>query len=150
MSYKDGEILAETQVATVAGFSSSNVTRGKWSLLNSGLSDHYAILKRGEVSIEWVAAHISQDNYRTIIEVWQRVKDDQDSYDALLDYADAIEARLKQYRLLGDDSNTVLDANLTGASVVTEQWRNNADGPSWFKIDLYLDWSEQENVTFAE
>lgn len=150
MSYHAGEVLAETQVAAVTGFSASNVSRAKWKLLNTGASANYAILKRGDTSLEWAAAHVKANNYRTIIEVWQRVTDDQASYDALLTHVDNIQTRLEQYRKLGDTTNTVLDANLTGMSGVTEQWRNNADGPSWFKIDLYLDWSEHKNVTFAE
>ena len=148
--YIDGELLVEAQVIQVTGFQSSNVTRGRWRILDSGNSDHYAILKRGEVSVEWASHNVSQINYRTIIEIWQRVKDDQESYDALLNYADDLKTRLEQYRKLADTAGNVLDANLTGTSVVTEQWRNNADGPSWLKIDLYLDWSSQTNVTFAE
>ena len=149
-NYTDGEKLVEAQVALVDGFTTINVTRGKWSVLNKGASDHYVILKRGESSIVWVSHNFSQINYRTIIEVWQRVKDDQVSYDALLTYADDIKARLEQYRKLADTAGNVLDANLTGMSAVTEQWRNNSDGPSWLKVDLYLDWSSQTNVTFAE
>jgi hypothetical protein len=149
MSYIDGELLLETQVTQAAGFSASNVTRASWKLLNSGLNDHYAILKRGESLRVWEGkSHTG--NYRTIIEVWQRVKDDQDSYDALNEYVDNIYAQLDPYFQLADTAGTIRDANLSGASMVTEQWRNNADGPSWLKIDLYLDWTEESYVTFAE
>jgi hypothetical protein len=150
MSYITGERLAESLIKGAAGFGTPNVTRGDWKILNSGNSDHYAILKRGEVSVEWQTMRISTTNYRTIIEVWQRVKDDQASYDALLTYVDDIQTRIEQYRKLADTAETVFDANLTGTGIVTEQWRNSSDGPSWLKIDLYLDWSNQENVTFAE
>lgn len=150
MSYKFGEQLLENQVIASDGFSAVNVGRAKWKLLNTGNSDRYAILKRGASVIEWEAAHIHTNRYRTIIEVWQRVIDDQASYDALITYVENIQARLEQYRKLGDTTSTVLDANLTGTSDVTEQWRNNADGPMWFKIEMYIDWSEQTNVTFAE
>jgi hypothetical protein len=150
MSYVDGEKLVKTQVEAATGFSSSNVTRGNWKILNSGENDHYAILKAGEAVISWDAHSISNSRYRTIIEVWQRVIDDQASYDAVLTYADNIRTRIEPYRKLADTADTVLDANFAGRSAVTEQWRNNADGPSWFKIELYLDWSEQTNVTFAE
>jgi hypothetical protein len=150
MSYIDGEILAESLVAQVTGFNNNNVRRATWRVLDSGNSDHYAILKRGETSITWEAMRLSVKQYRTIVEVWQRVKDDQASYDALLAYADDIITRIEQYRKLADTAGIVFDANLTGTGVVTEQWRNNSDGPSWLKIDLYLDWSEQDNVTFAE
>jgi hypothetical protein len=150
MSYLIGEKLIAAQIEEVTGFDESNVARGDWRLLNTGNSAHYAIIKRGAVVTEWVAHNISQDNYRTIIEVWQRLKDSQESYDDLLEHVAAIETRIKQYRLLADTAGVVLDANLTGASAMTEQWRNNADGPSWFKIEINIDWSEQTNVTFAE
>jgi len=150
MSYIDGEKLAEELVAQVTGFSSNNVRRATWRILDSGNSDHYAILKRGETVTTWEAMRLQVNQYRTIIEVWQRSKDDQASYDALLAYVDDIQTRITQYRKLADTASTVFDANVAGTGVVTEQWRNNADGPSWLKKDIYLDWSEQTNVTFTE
>lgn len=149
MSYIDGEILVEAQVVQANGFNSGNVSRASWKLLNSGNNDHYAIIKRGEGGRTWEGKSHTR-NYRTIIEVWQRVKDDQDSYDALNEYADNIETQLDPYFQLADTAGTIQDANLTGSSAVTEQWRNNADGPAWLKIDLYLDWTEESYVAFAE
>jgi len=149
MSYKTGEKLIEAQIHDVAGFDSSNVTRGDWKLLNSGYSDHYAILKRGETAYEWVGKSHAE-NHRTIIEIWQRVKDDQASYDLLNDYVDVVKDRLDSYRKLADTTGTLRDANLTSAGNITEQWRNNADGPAWLKIELYVDWTEENYVTFAE
>lgn len=149
MSYTVGEVLAAAQVTAVTGFSSSNVTRGEWGILNSGKSDHYAILKRGETNFVW-EGRSNTENYRTIIEVWQRVKDDQASYDLLNGYVDTIKARLDSYRKLADTTGTLRDANLVGTGVITEQWRNNADGPAWLKIELYLDWTEESYVNFAE
>lgn len=147
--YKDGEILIEAQVAQATGFNTGNVTRATWKILNSGNNDHYAIIKRGESSRVWEGNSHTR-NYRTIIEVWQRVKDDQDSYDALNEYADNIEARLDPYFQLADTVGTIRDANLSGSGVVTEQWRNNSDGASWLKMDLFVDWNEEHYVTFAE
>lgn len=150
MSYIEGEILAEAQVKLSDGFGSDNVVRGDWRILNTGKSDHYAILRRGVVAYEWQAMRINTATYRTVIEVWQRLKDSQESYDDLLTYADNIVTRIRQYRKLADTASTVFDANITGSGDVTEQWRNNSDGPSWLKVELYIDWSEQDNVTFAE
>lgn len=150
MSYSIGEEAALNLVMGVEGFDAKNTVRGKWNVLNQGFSDHYAILKRGESSSVWDTLRNSQDNYRTIVEVWQRYTDDGISYEALLEHHENIKTRVKGYRLLGDDSGTVFDANYTGSSVVTEQWRNNNDGPSWLKIDLYIDWSEQNVITLSE
>lgn len=147
--YKDGELLIEAQVAQATGFNTGNVTRATWKILNSGNNDHYAIIKRGESTRVWEGTSHTR-NYRTIIEVWQRVKDDQDSYDALNEYADNIETQLDPYFQLADTAGTIRDANLSGSSVVTEQWRNNSDGASWLKLDLFVDWSEEKYVTFAD
>jgi len=150
MSYIDGEILAEAQVKNTEGFDSSNVGRGtKWKWLNSGNSDHYAILRKGRHTEPFYTFEIKDKTYRTIIEVVQRVKDDlTDNYDALLEYADAITARLDQYRRLADTANAIRDANITGGDEVKEIWIR--DVLAWIKIDIYLDWSEDANVTFAE
>lgn len=150
VTYIEGERLVAEQVEAVEGFNSSNVSRGSWSVLNSGNSDHYAIIRRGELRREWITGRQVANNYRTIIEVWQRLVDDKTSYDALLEHAYNITARIDQYRKLSDTDGSLRDANLTGGSVVTEQWRNQADGPSWLKVELYLDWSEDEIITFAE
>jgi hypothetical protein len=147
--YKDGEILIEAQVTQATGFNTGNVFRASWIKLNSGNNDHYAIIKRGEGTRTWEGTSHTR-NYRTIIEVWQRVKDDQDSYDALNEYADNIEAQLDPYFHLADTTKKLRDANLSGSGVVTEQWRNNSDGASWLKMDLFVDWNEEHYVTFAE
>lgn len=150
MSYSAGEALALTQVQAVTGFASTNTSRGKWGILNSGASDHYAILRSGEFTVIWDSLRIHTTQWRTVIEVWQRYKDDGTSYTSLLTHVANITARLEKYRKLADTTGTLQDANLTGGSAITEQWRNNSDGPSWLKQELYLDWSEESTVTFSE
>lgn len=148
--YKAGEDALSVLVQSVDGFDGNNVSVANWKILNSGASDHYAIIKKAGATREWVTLRMIQENPRTIVQVWQRVTDDTASYDALLEHADQIKNRVDKYRMLDDESGTVFDANCTGESEVTEQWRNNADGPSWLKMDLYIDWSEQNVITFAE
>lgn len=148
--YKTGENALLLLIQGIQGFDGKNTAIGKWGLLNSGHSDHYAIIKQGETNREWVTFRTLAVRARSIVEVWQRVKDDGTTYDELLTHVDNITARIDQYRLFGDDSGTVLDANVTGSSAVTEQWRNNSDGPSWLKKELYVDWSEHDEITFAE
>jgi len=150
MSYKAGEILAETQVKLVTGFSDSNVGRGtKWIWLNSGNSDHYAVLRKGIHTEAFLTVTQKERNYRTIIEILQRVKDDlTDRYDNLLDYVEDIITRLDRYRKLADTTATLRDANITGGDEVKEIWIH--DALAWIKVEIYLDWTEDENVTFAE
>lgn len=150
MNYRNGEAALLVLVQGTVGFDGSNTGIANWKILNSGQSDHYAIIKKGETIRTWITMRQVSEQSRTIIEVWRRMVDDTDSYLALLEHADNIRTRIDKYRMLDDESETVFDANCTGSSVVTEQWRNNADGPSWLKIDLYVDWSEQNVITLAE
>lgn len=148
--YKDGEILAAEQVASVTGFDDTNVGRGtKWKYINSGGADHYAILRKGQHTETYIANRQKEKKHRTIIQVLQRVKDNlTDRYDDLLDHADNIIARLETRRLLGDTGSTVFDANITGGDEVKELWIRET--LAWIYVDIYLDWQEQYNVTFAE
>lgn len=152
MSYRDGEILLKAQVVQVAGFSDANVARGdKWVILNSGSADHYAILRKGEHLRTWDTMRQHTSTYRTIIEVIQRINDTQEiNYDACLEYADAIAARIDQYRKLADTTGLLRDANVTGGSEAKGIWTNTGDKPSWIMTDVFVDWSEESNVTFAE
>lgn len=150
MSYQTGEALALTQVQASTGFDSTNTSRGKWGILNKGSSDHYAILKPGPFSVEGETFTQKGRYWRCIIEVWQRYKDDGSSLTNLEGHIENIIDRIDQYRKLADTTGTIQDANITGGSEVTEQWIQGGDGPSWLKQDLYLDWTEEAQITYAE
>lgn len=156
MAYIDGERLAAEQVASVTGFSTTNVGRGsKWKYLNIGDSDHYAILHKGQWVEDWTTLQEAGHNHRTLIDVIQKVTtaNDQtlvDNYDNLLTYVDDIVTRLEQYRKLGDTSSIVRDANVTGGDDVKELWINQGTTLAWIYTTIYLDWSEDERITFAE
>jgi len=142
--------LLSTQVQAVSGFSSSNVAVMKWGLLNSGKSDHYAILKPGAMERPRISFRTRDNAPQAIVEVWQRYKDDGTSATSLLGYADAIAARIDQYRKLADTTNTLRNAEAIGMSEVTEQWRDNADGPSWLKRDIYVAYQQETTPSYAE
>lgn len=156
MAYIDGEILAAQQIEQATGFSSLSVGRGtKWVYLNSGASDHYAILHKGAWVQDWNTLREATHTFRTVIEVIQTmatINDNTatDNYDILLNYADAIIARLEAYRKLGDTSGTLRDANITGGEEVKELWLDQGKTLAWIYTAIYLDWSEDEQVTFAE
>ena len=154
MSYITGERLAEAQVVQVEGFNSKNVGRGtKWKWLNSGNSDHYAVLRKGPHTEPFITLRIKDKKYRTIIEVIQRVSTGEnqtleDNYDALLQYTDNIITRLDAYYQFADTANTIRDANVTGGDEVKEIWIR--DTLAWIKVEVFLDWSEDATITFAE
>lgn len=151
MTESAGLTLIQTQVQAVSGFNTAgNVTISKWGILNSGKADHYAIIKPGMVERPRITMRTRDIDYRTVIEVWQRYKDDGTTLTTLLGYVDAIAARLDKYRKLADTTGAIRDAEVSGYSEVTEQWRDNADGPSWLKRDVYVDWKAETTPTYAE
>jgi len=150
MSYSTGEALIVTKTATATGFTSSNVTRGKWGILNGGASDHYAIVKPGAFAINQESITNLARMYRTVVQVWQRYKDDGTSLTTLEGHVENVIAALQPWRKLGDTGGTIRDAYVSGGGEVTEEWRTNADGPSWLKQELFVDWIEENYVTYQE
>lgn len=148
-NYADGEALVLTQLQAVTGFNDKNTSRGKWGILNSGLNDHYGIVKPGTFTREQAAMSANMTTYQTIIQVWQRYKDDGDTLTDLEANVDLIIVRFDQYRKLVDTTNTVLDATLTNGGQVEEMW-NQSGGLSWLKQDLIITWLDYDSVTYAE
>ena len=154
MTESAGMTLIETQIDAVTGFdktgAAANITIAKWKILNDGKADHYAIIKPGPTERPRITMRIRDNMYRTVIEVWQRYKVDGASLTALLGYCDAIAARLDKYPHLGDTGDTIRTSDVSGFGEVTEQWTNTGDGPSWLKREIYVDWKEESNVSYAE
>lgn len=154
MNYKAGEVLAAQLLEGISGFDSKNIGRGsKWKYLRSGNSDHYAVLRKGAHTEAFITPKAKEQQYRTVIEVLQRVRENlDDRYDDLLIYADAITTYIDTYRRLGntDTSEILRDAEISGGDEVKEIWTSNGTVLEWIKIDLFLDWIGEKNVTFAE
>jgi len=144
MTYPAGEALILTQLQSVTGFTSTNTARAKWGLLNSGKSDHYAIVKPGTFNED------TENNFgwvnRTIIQVWQRYVDDGTTATNLEGYVNAVKQRFMLYRKLG---GSVMDSRVIGGSEMQERW-NKDGGLVWLSQDVIIEWKEQEIVTYAE
>ena len=147
--YAAGEALALTALQSVTGFSSTNTSRGKWGLLNSGLSDHYGVLKPGEFERSQGSMSMNISTFRTVIQIWQRYKDDGDSLTSLEAHVDNVLTYFDTKRKLGDGTGTIVDAFIAEAREVQEMW--NKDGALfWLKQDVILTWQEHDVVTYAE
>lgn len=148
MAYSDGEALVLTQLQNVSGFSSVNVFRGKFGKLNTGNSDHYAIIKPGKFRV----SDRSQIGtmWQTIIMVYQRYKDDGVSLLSLESNVFAVLLRFKQYRKLADTTGTISDSAPIEGTEVTEIWNKGGNGPAWLRQDITIEWSEENHVTYAE
>ena len=146
MSYETGEALILTRVQACTGFTSTNTSRADWKLLNSGKSDHYAILKCGGVAaIEWQTLKSYIVRWKTSIEVWQRYKDDSSTATSLYGYVAAILA-IMAYPHLG---STIQDSDITEIGQTEEMWAESG-GVSWLRQTLTLEWQESIMVSFTE
>ena len=151
MSYTSGEALVLTRLRAISGstWTSSNSSRGNWSILNSGASDHYAILAMAPGTNDGYAISMTLRNYVTKIEVWQAYTDDGTSYTNLLGYYEAILDMFDQYRKLGDTGGTIQDARCARWGQVEERW-SAGGGPRWLKQDFFIEWTEENSISYAE
>ena len=153
MSYPAGEtlILARLQAISGSVWTTANTSQAKWKILNSGVADHYAILKEGAGGTSAsVSFSVEERRYSTIIQVWQSYKDDGTSATNLQAYGEAISDQFARYRKLGDSTGGVRDAYCSAWSEVTEQWRKGENGPRWLRQDFTITWVEEEAVSYAE
>jgi len=129
---------------SVTGFTSANTARADWGLLNSGKSAHYGIVKPGTFA-EDPENNFSWTN-RTIVQIWQRYKDDGTSATNLETHVHNVKDYFTKKRRLG---TTITDSRVVGGSEMQEQWTK--DGALvWLRQDVTIEWKEQENVTYSE
>jgi hypothetical protein len=151
MSYTAGETLVLTRLRAISGsvWGSTNTAQANWTMLNSGLSDHYAVLKMGAGTNDPMSLSATLRSYTTIIEVWVSYTDDGTSYTNMLAYWEAILDMFDQYRKLGDATGTVQDARCTRWDAIEERWTAGG-GPRWLKQNFFIEWDEENAITFAE
>lgn len=149
MSYSDCEalLLAKVQASTV--YTSTTATRGDWSVLNTGRSKAYAILVPGDFAREY-GSGVMLSRWSTIIELWQRYIDDGTTMTTLQDNAETLINYLDKYRIMGDSVNVVDDATVRSGGAVEEMWMNNADGPSWLRWSIRVEWVEEVQVVYSD
>lgn len=143
-----------TVLRGVTGFTgttaaTANTSRGKWGLLNSGISDHYGILKPGAFVRSQGAMSMNISTFETIIQIWQRYVDDGDSLTNLEGHAKNVINYFDTKRKLGDSTGTIVDAFIDSGREVNERW--SKDGALvWLSWDLVLTWQEHDLITYAE
>lgn len=130
-------------------WTTNNTARGKWNLLNSGKADHYAILKMGAGTNDGFSISATVRRYTTVIEVWRSYTDDGTSYTNILGYWEAILDMFDEYRKLGDTGGTIQDARCTRWGEIEERW-DKGGGPRWLKQDFFIEWVEENAISYAE
>lgn len=149
MNYIEGEKLIAARVEEATGFNANNVKRGAYGILNSGNSDHYAIIHSGGTVRTQESFTAKLNTHRTVIEIWQRLVDESSTLDSLYENVANVVNYLDPLRDMSSDGTYIRDANVTAAGEVKEMWTNKGDGPSWFKQEIMVDWSEDDNVTYT-
>jgi hypothetical protein len=147
--YPDVETLILTQLQNVTGFSSANTSRGNWGILNSGKDVFYGILKPGTFGRSQGAMSMNISTWNTVIQVWQRYKDDGSTLTNLETNVKNIIARFDAYRKAGDTTGTIVDVFIAEGREVEEMWTKDG-GLSWLKQDVIVQSQEHDNVTYSE
>lgn len=140
--------MTKLQAITGTVWTATNSARGKWKMLNSGTSDHYAVLRAGAGANDFMTLSASLRSYTTVIEVWQSYMDDGTSYTNMLAYMEGILDQFDASRKLGDTTGAVQDARCTHWDEIEERWVRGG-GPRWLKQNFYIEWKEENNVTFT-
>jgi hypothetical protein len=148
MSYPAGEALILTCVQGATNFGSSNTSRGKWGILNTGKSSHYAILRPGPFrqSIGTVTSIITRN---TLIEVWQRYVDDGTTLLDLEANVGNLIAKLNTYPRASDTVGGVIDMTVRSGSEAEPMQEEGSEGPAWLRQILTVEWQEQSFIIYV-
>ena len=147
-SYSTVEGLWLTRLQAMSQFTTANSTRGKWGIRNTGNSAQYAILKPGTYTRTWSAMTLREDTYQTIIQVWQRYKDDGTTMTNLEALVDAILAEMDKHINLGDAA-TVTYADIVAVREMQEILDAPGGGPIWLMVELVGETHVQTQITFT-
>lgn len=145
--YGDIEALWLTRIRAISGYDSTNTSRGRWGILNSGKATRYVILKPGEHAREMLSFTTRLETWQTVIEVWQQYKDDGDSLTELETAVNAIMDAIDRYPRLGDAGGTVQLGQITA---VREVVQIPADAPAWMMAALIGVVNEEKTISYQE
>jgi hypothetical protein len=150
MSYAAGEVLWLTRLRAMSQFNEYNSARGKFGIRDTGASDHYAILKPGPWTRSKLSPTVRLDTYRTVIQIYQHYLDDGTSMTDLETLVDAVLAELDTYRVMGDTTGAVIQANIVEAREMIWILAAPGEGPEWLLVELIGEWHEETTITYAE
>lgn len=145
--YGDTEALWLTRVRAVAGFSATNTNRGDWGILNAGTAAVYAVLKPGEHTREMLSLKTRLNIWQTIIEVWQKYRDDGTTLTDLETNVNNIIAAIDEFPRLGDVGGAIQQGQIVA---VREVIQNPADAPSWLMAAIIGEAREEITINFQE
>jgi hypothetical protein len=149
--YAAGEALFLTRIQALAQFDAGNSARGKWGLLNSGNDDQYAILKPGPRlrAASGLSGQV-MDTHQTVIQLYQRYKDDGTSLTDLEAIVDVLINELDTYPYMSDSGGSVVMAKVVEVREYQEILARDGGGPLWLLAEIVGEWDEETNITLAE
>jgi hypothetical protein len=145
--YPDLEALWLSRVRDVPGYDANNTSRGKFGILNNGKSDTYVIVMPGEHNREMISFKTQLNTWQTIIEVYQKYRDDGDTLTTLQTAVNTILSYLDPRRVLGDTGGTVRKGRVVSIRPIV---RYPMDKPDWLIAALVGQVDEEETITFSE
>ncbi len=145
--YSDVEALWLTRIRAISGYDENNTSRGDWRILDNGKASVYVILKPGSHTREMLTFKNRQNVWQTIIEVWQKYRDDGSTLTNLEANYNTLLSNLDQYPRLGDTGNTVQQGQVTAVNEVTQ---NPADAPQWLVATMIGTVNEEITISFQE
>lgn len=145
MSYSDGEALILGLLRDMAQFDATNSSRAKWGILNSGAAAQYAVLRPGpwQTDYQGLGREGARTTWTTVIELFQRYKDDGASALELQELMAAVVEYLEQYETLGD---AAIYAEPQSGGAMLEVW-NKDGGIGWLKWEVNLVWQEERDIS---
>jgi len=148
MSYSDIEALVLTRLQGMTQFGTGNSSRGKWGILNSGNDDQYAVIRPGTRTRQKISPLNMVDTYQTIIELWQRYKDDGTTMTDLEALVDAVTAEFDKYRQGGSATGLVQKMRIPEVREMLQI--GPPDGPDWLRIDVVVVTDEENAITYSQ
>lgn len=146
--YSDIEALWLARVRAISGYSDSNTSRGKWGILNSGASERYVIVKPGSRDRQMNSIGGGRlETSQTVIEVWQKYRDDGDTLTTLQTAVDTLLDALDRYPRLGGLGSTIRQGEI---AAVREVMQIPADAPQWLKVELIGETDEETVINYQE
>lgn len=158
MSYADGEALILTAIQSHANFNSSNATRNKYMILNSGNAAYYAITEPGEwrneeAGVAGIGSGGRQGKvryWRCEVGVYQRYVDDGDTQADLEEHYEEVMESIEKWRRLKDTTDSVQKVRIIGGPPMEYVSFRDTGGPQWAKWSMYVEWEERRDITLSE
>ena len=154
MTYSAGEALILTKIQTLTNFGTTNTSRGKMTILNTGKSAHYCILlpapfEREQYSLGALGTATKYlTTWTTIAQVWVHLKKYGAAVLSMQDRRQEIINLFDEYPHAGDATNTIQDVFVRSGGEITEQSVKNV--PVFLMQELTIEWKEESSATLKE